>query len=78
MSASAFSSAETVADLLSRERLDADSLVLEITETSVIDEFGRAKQAVEKLRELGGKLSIDDFGGRPTSLAYSTNSESQR
>jgi predicted signal transduction protein with EAL and GGDEF domain len=60
----------TVEELLSRERLDAQWLMLEITETSIIDEFERAKQAVEKLRDLGVKVSIDDFGAGFTSLAY--------
>jgi diguanylate cyclase (GGDEF)-like protein len=61
---------DTVEGLLSRERLGAESLILEITETSIIDEFERAKHAVEKLRELGIKVSIDDFGAGFTSLAY--------
>jgi EAL domain-containing protein (putative c-di-GMP-specific phosphodiesterase class I) len=57
-------------ELLSHERLGAAWLMLEITETSIIDEFERARQAVEKLRDLGVKVSIDDFGAGFTSLAY--------
>jgi diguanylate cyclase (GGDEF)-like protein len=60
----------SVAQLLSRARLGAESLMLEITETSIIDEFERAKHAVENLRALGVKVSIDDFGAGFTSLAY--------
>jgi EAL domain-containing protein (putative c-di-GMP-specific phosphodiesterase class I) len=60
----------TVEELLSRERLGAQCLMLEITETSIIDEFERAKQAVKRLRDLGVKVSIDDFGAGFTSLAY--------
>jgi diguanylate cyclase (GGDEF)-like protein len=60
----------TVAKLLSGQRLDAGALMLEITETSIIDEFERAKAAVEKLRALGVAVSIDDFGAGFTSLAY--------
>jgi EAL domain-containing protein (putative c-di-GMP-specific phosphodiesterase class I) len=59
-----------IAELLAQERLGPESLMLEITETSIIEEFERAKHAVEKLRELGVKVSIDDFGAGFTSLAY--------
>ncbi|MGI8507331.1 MAG: putative bifunctional diguanylate cyclase/phosphodiesterase [Solirubrobacteraceae bacterium] len=60
----------TVGALLARERLSPDSLVLEITETSIIEEFERARDAVGRLRELGVQVSIDDFGAGFTSLAY--------
>ncbi len=60
----------TVAALLSRELLSPESLMLEITETSIIADFQRAKLAVVRLRELGVQVSIDDFGAGFTSLAY--------
>lgn len=61
----------TVAALLARHRLPAkSSLMLEITETSVIEDFARAKHAIQQLRELGIQVSIDDFGAGFTSLAY--------
>jgi diguanylate cyclase len=60
----------TVAALLARELLSPESLMLEITETSIIDEFERVKDAVGRLRELGVQVSIDDFGAGFTSLAY--------
>jgi len=59
-----------VATLLARELLPPESLMLEITETSIIDEFDRANHAVQRLRELGVQVSIDDFGAGFTSLAY--------
>ena len=59
-----------VAGLLRRERLNAGSLTLEITETSIIEEFDRAQAAVSRLRELGIEVAIDDFGAGFTSLAY--------
>jgi diguanylate cyclase (GGDEF)-like protein len=62
--------ADTVAELLSRAGLGAESLMLEITETAIIDEFDRAKHAVDELHKLGIKVSIDDFGAGFTSLAY--------
>ena len=60
----------TVASLLDRMRLRADALMIEITETSIIDEFERVQQAVSALGQLGVDVSIDDFGAGFTSLAY--------
>jgi EAL domain-containing protein (putative c-di-GMP-specific phosphodiesterase class I) len=56
-----------VAALLRREQLSADRLTIEITETSIIEQFDRAKAAVERLAELGVKLAVDDFGAGFTS-----------
>ena len=52
------------------KRLSADSLTIEITETSIIEEFDRAQTAVGRLRELGVEVAVDDFGAGFTSLAY--------
>ncbi len=62
--------ADVVAGLLRRHRLPPRSLVIEITETSVITEFERARGVVQELRDLGVCVSIDDFGAGFTSLAY--------
>jgi diguanylate cyclase (GGDEF)-like protein len=62
-----------VAELLDREQLGPDSLTLEITETSIIDQFERAQAAVKRLRNLGIEVSVDDFGAGFTSLAYLTD-----
>ena len=61
---------ETVASLLAERGMPADSLMIEITETSIIAEFARAQEAVARLRGLGVGVSIDDFGAGFTSLAY--------
>jgi diguanylate cyclase (GGDEF)-like protein len=60
----------TVRDLLQRHGVPAQGLVLEITETSVISEFGRSQQVIQELSDLGIVVSIDDFGAGFTSLAY--------
>ncbi len=60
----------TVARLLAATNLDARALLLEITETSIIDDFARAQHAVGRLAALGVQISIDDFGSGFTSLAY--------
>jgi diguanylate cyclase (GGDEF)-like protein len=59
-----------VSSLLSRHDLPADSLVIEITETSVIRDFERSRSVIEELRDLGINVSIDDFGAGFTSLAH--------
>jgi diguanylate cyclase (GGDEF)-like protein len=59
-----------VQETLARHHLPPDALVLEITETSIITEFERAKLVVDDLSELGVVVSIDDFGTGFTSLAY--------
>ncbi len=61
---------DMVAELLDDNGVPARSLVIEITETSIIREFERAKHAVARLRELGVQVSVDDFGAGFTSLAY--------
>jgi EAL domain-containing protein (putative c-di-GMP-specific phosphodiesterase class I) len=45
-------------------------LVLEITETCVIEDFDRSRAVVEELRNSGIMVSIDDFGAGATSLTY--------
>jgi diguanylate cyclase len=61
---------DMVHELLERHSLAPDVLVLEITETSIIKEFDRAKVVVDGLKDLGVVVSIDDFGTGFTSLAY--------
>jgi diguanylate cyclase (GGDEF)-like protein len=61
---------DQVRDLLERSELPGDALVLEITETSIIRQFERSKGVIERLRDLGLVVSIDDFGAGFTSLAY--------
>ena len=62
--------AQLIAARLHAHRLPAAALQIEITETSIIEEFDRARTAVARVRELGVQVSIDDFGAGFTSLAY--------
>jgi len=48
--------------LLERHRLDARQVVLEITESSVVDFMGVALGVLARLRLKGFGLSIDDYG----------------
>lgn len=59
-----------VVSLLTAYELPAEALVLEITETSIIEDFDRSRQVIQDLRERGIVMSIDDFGAGFTSLAH--------
>jgi EAL domain-containing protein (putative c-di-GMP-specific phosphodiesterase class I) len=61
---------DLVQELLTRHRLPAEALVLEVTETSIIANLEGTKRVVKTLRDLGVVVSIDDFGAGFTSLAY--------
>jgi len=55
---------------LSRSGLSAERLVLEITETAVMDDPETARVQLERLRNAGFALSIDDYGTGLSSLSY--------
>ncbi|HTZ08123.1 MAG TPA: EAL domain-containing protein [Acidimicrobiales bacterium] len=61
---------DLVGSLLDRHDVPPEALVLEITETSIITDFDRSRSVIERLRDLGIVVSIDDFGAGFTSLAY--------
>ena len=60
---------ELFADLLAEFELDPAKLVLEITETTIM-EPARSVAAIERLAALGVQLSIDDFGTGYSSLSH--------
>jgi EAL domain-containing protein (putative c-di-GMP-specific phosphodiesterase class I) len=55
---------------LARHDVAPASLILEITETTIIRDFDLCKLVIAQLRNLGLGVSIDDFGAGVTSLAY--------
>jgi diguanylate cyclase (GGDEF)-like protein len=55
---------------LSARRMPAASLILEITETSIMEDPEHALAALQRLHDAGVYLSIDDFGTGYSSLAY--------
>ena len=55
---------------LTTHRVPAETLVLEITETTAITAFNRCKQTIADLKQRGITVSVDDFGAGFTSLAY--------
>jgi two-component system CheB/CheR fusion protein len=56
--------------LLSHYRLDATRVVLELTESALVENADRVQQMLQELKSLGIQLSIDDFGTGYSSLAY--------
>jgi diguanylate cyclase (GGDEF)-like protein len=64
---------DLVLGLLDQHHLPAESLVLEITETSIITDFEASQAVITRLRDVGVLVSIDDFGAGYTSLAYLSN-----
>jgi diguanylate cyclase (GGDEF)-like protein len=59
-----------VASLLARFGLAADSLMLEITEGSLIHDPHRSAQILDTLSGMGVRIAIDDFGTGYSSLAW--------
>jgi len=49
---------------------DNYKIVLEVTETAVIDEFGKATAYLERLREMQFVIALDDFGSGYSSVKY--------
>ena len=58
-----------VEELLTRHRLPSALLTIEITEDSVIEDPVRTANVVARLRKLGTRVSIDDFGAGYASLS---------
>jgi diguanylate cyclase (GGDEF)-like protein len=59
---------DSVERTLEMTGIDPSSLELEITERVVLDKSGPAKENIERLRRLGVKFTIDDFGSGNSSL----------
>jgi diguanylate cyclase (GGDEF)-like protein len=61
---------DTVQRLLRRHCVPASQLTLEVTEGSVMADPARAIGLLHELRDLGCRLSVDDFGTGHSSLSY--------
>jgi diguanylate cyclase (GGDEF)-like protein/PAS domain S-box-containing protein len=62
--------ADQVARVLEQAGVDASLLDLEITETAVMKRDASVLRALDRLRDLGVRLSLDDFGTGYSSLSY--------
>ncbi|MHB1486676.1 MAG: sensor domain-containing protein [Acidimicrobiales bacterium] len=61
---------EAVEAVLDRTGLNADGLVLEITESAVMADLGTGVETLRQLRSLGVHLALDDFGTGYSSFRY--------
>jgi len=61
---------DRIVELLTEHNLPGTALIIEITESSIINDFAASKAVIERMRDLGIMVSIDDFGAGFTSLAY--------
>jgi diguanylate cyclase (GGDEF)-like protein len=64
---------ETVIGIIAETGFDLKFLELELTESMIMRDAGKAIQMLEKLRENGIKISVDDFGSGYSSLSYLKN-----
>jgi len=60
---------ERVSSLLQALRLSAESLILEVTESAVMEDPERAIPVLRQIRDMGIGLSIDDYGTGYSSMA---------
>jgi diguanylate cyclase (GGDEF)-like protein len=61
---------DKVASLLERHAVPPERLTFEITEDDVVSGEPRLTPALDRLHEMGVRLSVDDFGTGYSSLAY--------
>ena len=59
-----------VSAILTEHGLSPERVVLELTESSLVEDPDQAVRRLEELRELGIRLAIDDFGTGYSSLGY--------
>lgn len=65
-----FNFAEKFFDLLSRYGVDATDVKLELTESSLIENFEHSQETISVLQDRGVLCAIDDFGTGYSSLSY--------
>jgi len=61
---------QVIRDKLELTWVDAGRLTFEITETAAVDNFERTRDMINRIRELGCKFALDDFGAGFCSFNY--------
>jgi EAL domain-containing protein (putative c-di-GMP-specific phosphodiesterase class I) len=61
---------QVIRDKLELTWVDAGRLTFEITETAAVDNFDHTSEMIHKIRELGCKFALDDFGAGFCSFNY--------
>jgi diguanylate cyclase (GGDEF)-like protein/PAS domain S-box-containing protein len=56
--------------ILDETRLDPATLILEVTETGMMQDLGQSAERLRRLKRLGVRVAIDDFGTGSSSLGY--------
>ena len=64
---------QNIINILQKHELDAGSLKLELTESTVVEDTEVMSDLLIKLRDLGIQVQIDDFGTGYSSLGYLHN-----
>lgn len=59
-----------ICQIIKGSKISASRIELEITETAVMHDFGRACDALRRFRALGVRIALDDFGTGYSSLSY--------
>ena len=60
-------------EIISRYKIPADRIEIEITESIMIDSTEKALSCINELKNMGIKIAIDDFGTGYSSLSYLNN-----
>ena len=61
---------QVIRDKLELTWIDASRLTFEITETAAVDNMDRTREMINKIRDLGCKFALDDFGAGFCSFNY--------
>jgi diguanylate cyclase (GGDEF)-like protein len=61
---------ERILELVAASGINPGRLDFEITETALMHDFDQARTALHRLRSLGCRISLDDFGTGHSSLGY--------
>lgn len=61
---------ESLLQILEQYEVEPDEIEIEVTETILIEDFETISKRLDELREIGVKISLDDFGTGFSSLSY--------